>query len=62
MTALWVATVLAHCPRLGLQLWQGRRALVHGQLRSEHDDKIEQGQQGSSRAGAVFCRFPLPVA
>ncbi len=62
MTALWAATMLVHCPRLGLQFWQGRRALAHGQLRSEHDDKIEQGQQGSLHVGAVFCCFPSPVA
>jgi hypothetical protein len=43
------------------QFRQGRRALAHGQLRSEHVDEIEQGQQGSSRAKAVFCRFPSPV-
>jgi len=61
MTALWAATVLEHFPRLGLQFWQGRRALAHGQLRSEHVDAIEQGQQGSSREEAVFCRFPSPV-
>jgi hypothetical protein len=62
MTALWASTVLEQHPRLELQFWQGRRALAHGQLRSEHVDKIELGQQGSSRAGAVFCRFPSPVA
>jgi hypothetical protein len=61
MTALWAATVLVHFPRPGLQFWQGRRALAHGQLRSEHVDEIEQGQQGSTRAEAVFCRFPSPV-
>jgi hypothetical protein len=53
--------VLEHFPRLGSQFRQGRRALAHGQLRSEHIDEIEQGQQGSSRAEAVFCRFPSPV-
>jgi hypothetical protein len=62
MTALWAATVLEHCPRLESQFWQGRRALAHGQLRSEHVNEIKQGQQGSLRAGAVFCRFPSPVA
>jgi hypothetical protein len=62
MTALWAATVLAHCPRLGLQFWQGCHALVHGRLHLEHDDKIEQGQQESLCAGAVFCHFLLPVA
>jgi hypothetical protein len=62
MTALWVATLLAHCPRLGSQFLQGRHALAHGQLHLEHDDKIKQGQQGSLHAGAVFCCFPLPVA
>jgi hypothetical protein len=36
--------------------------LVNGQLRLEHNDKNKQGQQGSSRSGAVFCCFPLPVA
>jgi hypothetical protein len=61
MTALWAATVLAHFPRPGSQFRQGRRALAHGQLRSEHVNKIEQGQQRSSRAEAVFCRFPSPV-
>ena len=61
MTALWASTVLVHRPRLGSQFRQGRRALAHGQLRSEHVDEIEQGQQGSSRAEAVFCRFPSPV-
>ena len=61
MTALWAATVLEHFPRPGSQFRQGRRALAHGQLRSEHVDEIEQGQQGSSRAEAVFCRFPSPV-
>ncbi len=61
MTALWALTVLEDHPWLESQLWQGRRALVHGQLRSEHVDKIEQGQQGSSRAEAVFCCFPAPV-
>jgi hypothetical protein len=63
MTALWAATVLEHFPRLaGLQFWQGRRALAHGQLRSEHVDKIEQGQHGSSCAEAVvFCLFPSPM-
>jgi hypothetical protein len=44
-----------------VQFWKGRRALAHGQLRSEHVNKIEQGQQGSSRSEAVFCRFPAPV-
>jgi hypothetical protein len=62
MTALWVATVLAHRPQLGLQFWQGPHALAHGQLRLEHDDKIKQGQQGFLCAGAVFCHFPSPVA
>jgi hypothetical protein len=52
MTELWAATVLEHIPRLGSQFRQGRRALAHGQLRSEHVDEIEQGQQGSSRAEA----------
>jgi len=61
MAALWVATVLEHLPRLESQFRQGRRALAHGQLRSEHVDEIEQGQQGSSRAKAVFCCFPSPV-
>ena len=61
MTALWAATVLEHFPRPGSQFRQGRRALAHGQLRSEHVDEIEQGQQGSTRAEAVFCRFPSPV-
>ena len=61
MAALWAATVLAQRPWLESQFWQGRRALAHGQLRSEHVDEIEQGQQGSSRAEAVFCRFPAPV-
>ena len=61
MTALWAATVLEHLPRLELQFRQGRRALAHGQLCSEHIDEIEQGQQGSSRAEAVFCRFPSLV-
>ena len=61
MTALWAATMLEHFPRLGSQFRQGRRALAHGQLRSEHVDEIEQGQQGSTRAEAGFCRFPLPV-
>jgi hypothetical protein len=61
MTALWAATVLVHRPRLESQFRQGRRALAHGQLRSEHVDEIEQGQQGSSRAEAVFCRFPSLV-
>jgi hypothetical protein len=61
MTVLWVATVLEHFPRLGLQFRQGRLALAHGQLLSEHVDKIEQGQQGSSRAEAVFCHFSSPV-
>ena len=61
MAALWAATVLAQRPWLESQFWQGRRALEHGQLRSEHVDEIEQGQQGSSRAEAVFCRFPAPV-
>ena len=61
VTALWAATVLEHLPRLESKFWQGRRALAHGQLRSEHVNKIEQGQQGSSRAEAVFCRFPSPV-
>jgi len=46
MTALWAATVLEHFPRLGSQFRQGRRALAHGQLRSEHVDEIEQGQRG----------------
>jgi hypothetical protein len=36
--------------------------LAHGQLPSEHDDEIKQGQQGSLHVGAVFCRFLLPVA
>ncbi len=62
MTALWVSTVLEQHPWLELQFWQGRRALAHGQLGLEHINKIEQGQQESLRAGAVFCRFPLPVA
>jgi hypothetical protein len=62
MTALWVATVLTHSPRLGSQFWQGCCALAHGQLHSEHNDKIEQGQQGSLHGGAVFCPLPLPVA
>ena len=61
MTALWAATVLEHFPRSGSQFRQGRSALAHGQLRSEHVDEIKQGQQGSSRAEAVFCRFPSPV-
>ncbi len=61
MTVLWAATVLEHFPRPGSQFRQGRRALAHGQLRSEHVDEIEQGQQGSSRAEAVFCHFPSPV-
>ena len=61
MTVLWASTVLKHLPWLELQFWQGRRALAHGQLRSEHVDEIEQGQQGSLRAEAVFCRFPSPV-
>jgi hypothetical protein len=61
MTALWAATVLVHCPWLESQFWQGCRALAHRQLRSEHIDEIEQGQQGSLRAEAVFCRFPAPV-
>ena len=61
MTALWAATVLVHLPRLESQFRLGRRALAHGQLRSEHVDEIEQGQQGSSRAEAVFCRFPSLV-
>ena len=61
MTALWASTVLEHRPRLVSQFWQARRALAHGQLRSEHVNKIEQGQQGSLRAVAVFCRFPSPV-
>jgi len=62
MTALWGATVLKHFPRLGSQFRQGRRALAHGQLRSEHVNEIEQGQHGSSRAKAVvFCHFPSPV-
>ena len=61
MTALWAATVLEHFPRPGSQFRQGRRALAHGQLRSEHVDEIEQGQHGSTRAEAVFCRFPSPV-
>ena len=60
MTALWASTVLEHRSRLGLQFLQGRRALAHGQLRSEHVDKIEQGQQGSSHAEAVFCHFHRP--
>ena len=57
MTVLWAATVLEHLPQLESQFWQGCRALAHGQFRSEHIDEIEQGQQGSSRAEAVFCRF-----
>ena len=61
MTVLWAATVLEHFLRPGSQFRQGRRALAHGQLRSEHVDEIEQGQQGSSRAEAVFCHFPSPV-
>ena len=61
MTALWAATVLEHLPWLESQFWQGCRALAHGLLRSEYVDKIEQGQQGSSRAEAVFCRFPSLV-
>jgi len=61
MTALWASTVLEHRPRLGSQFRQGRRTLAHGRLRSEHADKIEQGQQGSSHAEAVLCRFPSPV-
>ncbi len=28
----------------------------------EQDDTIKQGQQGFSRAGAVFCHFPSTVA
>jgi hypothetical protein len=62
MTALWAAILLEHFPRLEPQFWQGLRALVHGQLHLEHVHKIEQGYQGSSRAEAVFCHFPLPVA
>jgi len=62
MTALWAAILLEHFPRLESQFWQGLRALVHGQLHLEHVHKIEQGYQGSSRAEAVFCHFPLPVA
>jgi hypothetical protein len=62
MTALWASTVLEQRPWLKSQFRQGRHALAHGQLRSEHVDKIEQGQHGSLRAGAVFCRFLLPVA
>ena len=61
MTALWAATVLEHLPWLESQFRQSRRALAHGQLRSEHVDEIEQGQQGSSHAEAVFYRFPSPV-
>jgi hypothetical protein len=58
MTALWVATVLAHCPWLGSQFQQSHRALVHGQLRLEHDDKIEQGNRDSCIRGmfsVIFC-------
>ncbi len=62
MTALWASTVLEQRPWLESQFWQGRRALAHGQLRSEHVDKIKQGQQGFLHAGAVFCQFLLPVA
>ncbi len=61
MAALWAATVLAQRPWLESQFWQGRRVLAHGQLRLEHVDEIEQGQQGSLRAEAVFCRFLAPV-
>jgi hypothetical protein len=61
MTALWAATVLEHRPWLESQFWQGRHALAHRQLRSEPVDKIEQGQQGSSRAEAVLCRFTAPI-
>jgi hypothetical protein len=61
MTALWAATVLVHRPRLESQFRQGRRALADEQLRSKHVDEIEQGQQGSSRVEAVFCRFPSLV-
>jgi hypothetical protein len=61
MTALWAATVLEHPPWLESQFWKGCCALVHGQLRLEHIDEIEQGQQGSSRVEAVFCRFPAPL-
>ena len=61
MAALWAANVLVHCPWLESQFRQGHHALAHRQLRSEHVDKIEQGQQGSSRAEAVFCCFPAPV-
>jgi hypothetical protein len=46
----WVA-ILAGLPCLGT--WA---------IGSEHDDKIEQGQQKYLHAGAVFCRFPTPVA
>ena len=61
MTVIWASTVLEHRPWLGSQFRQGRRVLAHGQLRSEHVDKIEQGQQGFSRAEAVFCHFPSLV-
>ena len=61
MAALWEATVLAQRPWLESQFRQGLRALAHGQLRSEHVGEIEQGQQGSLRAEAVFCRFLAPV-
>ena len=61
MTALWALTILEHLPWLELQFWQGLRTLAHRQLRSEHVDEIEQGQQGSLHAEAVFCRFPTPV-
>jgi hypothetical protein len=62
MTASWAAIVLEDCQLLESQFWQGHCALAHGQLRSEHINKIKQRQQGSLCAGAVFCHFPSPVA
>ena len=53
---LWHAIVLTQRWSPGSQLWQGRLALVQGQLRREHVAFTEHEQQGSSRATGVFTR------
>ena len=55
MTRLSASIVLEqrlHSPRL--QLWQALPALAQGQLREVQELEIEQKQQRSSRAAAVF--------
>ncbi len=55
MTRLSASIVLEqrlHSP--GSQLWQGLPALAQGQLREVQELEIEQKQQRSSRAVAVF--------